>query len=509
MARERFLARRTILAGAALSIVLATPASADTLQEALLKAYNSNPTITGQRASLRATDEGVPLARAAGLPQASLDGGYTENVVTASNNFVQPARSVNAQANVSLPIYSGGAVVNSVRAAKSRVAAGRANLRETESELFTQVVGAYMDVIRDEAIVGLNAQNVHVLDVNLKATNDRFQVGDLTRTDVAQSQARLAQAQSDLETAQSNLIASRETYVRLVGTAPGQLQPPPDLPDLPDSPQEAVQVALQDNPTLDAAKKTREAYGYDVKVAGADRLPKLALVAGPSYYNYLGSLESIPGERVQQSGIAATAGVSLTLPLFQGGRPAAEVRQAQAIESQAIEQTTAAERTVVDDTRANFAAWQASQQVIKSSQVAVDANQLSLRGVRAENGVGNRTILDILNAEQELLNSQVTLVSAQRDAYVAGFALLASMGHAQAKDLGLGGGGLYNPIANYNRVHHKIWDFDSDPTPQPVASSTVDTPAQGAEVHASAVPALDTPVDSDAPNPAGDAQGDQ
>jgi outer membrane protein len=501
---------RFVLGGAALAMALATSAQAGTLREALLQAYQSNPTITGARAGQRALDENVPLARANGLPQLSADGGYTENLKVSSNNYVTPARQFTAQAQASLPIYSGGAVRNSIKAAKARVDAGRANLRVTESDLFTEVVGAYMDVIRDEAIVGLNQQNVHVLEVNLKATQDRFQVGDLTRTDVAQSQARLAQARSDLESAQANLIGSRENYVRLVGSVPGQLAPPPDLPLLPRSPDEAVQIALADNPTLLAAKRTREAYRYDVGVARADRLPKLSLVAGEQYYNYLGSLQSVGTVGgVQQSGTATQAGVNFTLPIFQGGRPAAEVRQAEANESQAIEQTTAAERQVIDNARSDFAAWQAAQQVIKSSQVAVDANQLSLKGVRAENSVGNRTILDILNAEQELLNSQVTLVSAQRDAYVAGFALLAAMGHAQANDLGLGGGGLYNPLANFNRVNHNIWDWGGDGAPRPVATGTADTAPQGAEVHASAVPALDSPVDSTAPNPAGDVMTGQ
>ena len=495
--------RSFVLGGAALATVLASPAFGETLQQALQQAYNSNPTITGARAGLRATDETVPLARANGLPNASVEADYTNSLVKGANAYLEPSRSITVTPQVSMPIYSGGGVRNSIRAAKTRVEAGRANLRETESDLFTEVVGAYMDVIRDEAIVGLNAQNVHVLEVNLKATNDRFQVGDLTKTDVAQSQARLAQARSDLETAQSNLIASRENYVRLVGTPPGELEPPPALPLLPRSPEEAVQIALTDNPTLLAAKKASEAYGYDVKAARADRLPKLSLFANGQYYNYLNTLENVGDVgRAPNSGKSAQAGIQLTIPLYQGGRPAAEVRQAQAYQSQAIEQVTAAERQVIDNARSNYAAWQAAEQVIKSSNVAVDANRLSLTGVRAENSVGNRTILDILNAEQELLNAQVTLVSAQRDAYVAGFALLAAMGHAEAKDLGLAGGGLYNPLANFNRVHHKMWDWDEDPAPTPVATSTANTPAQGADVHASAVPALDSAIDTSAPNPA-------
>lgn len=495
--------RSLVLGGAALATVFASPAFADTLQQALLQAYKSNPTITGARSGLRALDETVPLARANGLPQASIDSQYTESVVKGANSYLEPSRSVTVTPQISVPIYSGGGVRNAIKGAKTRVEAGRANLRETESDLFTEVVGAYMDVIRDEAIVGLNAQNVHVLEVNLKATNDRFQVGDLTRTDVAQSQARLAQARSDLETAQSNLIASRENYVRLVGTPPGELEQPPALPLLPRSPEEAVEIAMSDNPTLLAAKKTSDAYGYDVKVARADRLPKINLFASGQYFNYLGTLEGV-GEagRAPNSGKTAQAGVQLSIPIFQGGRPGAEVRQAQAYHSQAIENVTAAERQVIDNARSDYAAWQAAQQVIKSSEVAVDANRLSLQGVRAENSVGNRTILDILNAEQELLNSQVTLVSAQRDAYVAGFALLAAMGHAEAKDLGLAGSGLYNPLANFNRVNHKMWDWDEDPKPTPVATSTANTPAQGAQVDPSAVPALDSAIDSGPPNPA-------
>jgi outer membrane protein len=494
--------RSIVLGGAALATILASPAFGDTLQQALQQAYVSNPTITGARAGLRATDETVPLARAAGLPSANVDTQYTESVVKGANAYLEPSRSVTITPQISVPIYSGGGVRNSIRAAKTRVEAGRANLRETESDLFTEVVGAYMDVIRDEAIVGLNAQNVHVLEVNLKATNDRFQVGDLTRTDVAQSQARLAQARSDLETAQSNLIASRENYVRLVGTQPGRLEPPPALPSMPRSPEEAVEVALADNPSLLAAKKTSEAYGYDVRAARAARLPRINLFAGGQYYNYLNTLKDVGVGRAPNSGKSAQAGVQLTIPLFQGGAPAAKVRQAQAYQSQAIEQATGAERQVIDNARSDYAAWQAAQQVIKSSEVAVDANRLSLQGVRAENSVGNRTILDILNAEQELLNSQVTLVSAQRDAYVAAFALLAAMGHAEAKDLGLAGGGLYNPLANYNRVHHKIWDWDEDPAPRPVATSTAATPAQGANVDPSAAPQLDSPIDTGAPDPA-------
>ncbi|MBM3928272.1 MAG: hypothetical protein FJ335_07430, partial [Sphingomonadales bacterium] len=186
-----------------------------------------------------------------------------------------------------------------------------------------------------------------------------------------------------------------------------------------------------------------------------------------------------PISAAPQSDYGLTAGFGLTLPLYQGGRPAAQVRQAQARESQAIEQVTATERGVIAQARSAYANWQSAQQVIASSEVAVQANRLSLEGVRAENSVGTRTILDILNAEQELLNSQVTLVTARRDAYVAGFALLAAMGRAEADDLNLEDGGpLYNPIANYERVRRKLSDWGSDPAPEPVATRTIDIAPQ-------------------------------
>ncbi|MDQ0836689.1 TolC family outer membrane protein [Sphingomonas faeni] len=487
---------RSLLLGVALTYS-AAPLQAETLREALVKAYNTNPTITAQRATLRATDENVPIARASGLPSANATGDLTEFLVTGQNNFVAPPRQAVARANVSVPLYLGGQVRNSVAAAKTRVEGGRATLRGTEADLFTNVVAAYMDVIRDEAIVGLNTQNVRVLDVNLQASRDRFQVGDLTRTDVAQSEARLALARAQLQSAQANLISSRESYIRFVGTPPGALDTPPTLPHLPDSPASAVTVAIDNNPVLIAAAKERDASRYDVGVARASRLPQISAVGGASYTNYLGSIAALPSgaNGIPNANKAVQAGLSLTLPLFQGGRPAAQVRQAEAFQSRAIENVTATERNVIAQARSAYAVWRSSEQVIQSSETAVNANKLSLEGVRAENSVGTRTILDILNAEQELLNSQVTLVTARRDAYVAGFALLAAMGQAEARDLGLDGGVLYDPVANYNRVRHKIWDFGGDGEPVPVATRTAQSPAQDATVAPQADPLLDTPVD--------------
>ena len=493
-------------AGTVLAALGASPAAADTLREALLKAYQSNPDISAERATLRANDENVPIARAAGLPSVSSNSGYSESLYETGGNS-GPARSISTNAQLTVPLFNGGSVRNSVRAARTRIEAGRATLRGTEAGTFTDVVAVYNDVIRDEAIVRLNQLNVRVLQTNLQATRDRFEVGDLTRTDVAQSEARLALAQGQLRGAEAGLIGSRENYIRIVGTPPGDLAPPPPLPNLPAEPQGAVTVALANNPDLEAAQKRRDATRFDIDVARASRLPNISVSIGPNYTNYLGSV----GNAAAQGGfdndsLGLVGGVNLSLPLFQGGRPAAQIRQAEARRSAAIEQTTGAERLVVSQTRSAFANWQSSVKVIESSEIAVEANKLSLEGVRAENSVGTRTILDILNAEQELLNSQVTLVSARRDAYVAGFALLAAMGRAEARDLNLDGGPLYDPVVNYDRVRKRISDFGRDGEPDPVATRTNDSPAQTPAVTADPTlndPALRRPVDSTPANPAG------
>ncbi|MEC3950134.1 TolC family outer membrane protein [Sphingobium sp. HWE2-09] len=487
-AQRKFYRHRAAAVLLLLSSALTTTSHAETLQGALAKAYGSNPTLTGARAGQRATDENVPIQKAAGRPGVNVNASYTESILKPTISFTSPQRTVDSNVQLNVPIYSGGSVRNGIKAAKVRVEAGQANLRGTEASIFSQVVAAYMDVIRDNAVVSLNQSNVKALEVNLQATNDRFEVGDLTRTDVAQSQSRLALARSDLQTAEANLVASRENYIALVGDTPDALDPPPALPGLPATPVIAVQVALNDNPDILAAKKSRIAAGYDVKVARAARLPTIAGFTQAGYTNYLHTLggtaldsdgNAVEGAQINKQ---AAAGVQLTIPLYQGGRPAAQVRQNQAIESQAMEREIEVERSVISQTRAAYASWQASLESIVSNQRAVDAANLSLEGVRAENSVGSRTILDILNAEQEALNAKVQLVTAQRNAYVAGFSVIAAMGHAEADDLGLDSGTLYDPMVNYERVKGKWLDWSFDPKPMPVATRTVDMPTQNADV---------------------------
>lgn len=467
----------------AASAVIASPAMAETLRDALLAAYQSNPNLTAAREGQKAINEGVPLAKANGRPDVVAQPTYFENILQDTGASVVQARGFNVNASVAAPLYAGGGIKNAVRAAENRVEAGFANLRGAESAIFSAVVGAYMDVIRDEAIVDLNRAQVGVLQVNLEATRDRFEIGDLTRTDVAQSEARLALAVSNMEAARANLIRSKEIYIQLVGRPPENLEAPPPLPNLPETPDSAVKVALDNNPDVIAARETREAAGYDRRAANAARLPTVSVFTQGSYSNALNSVSSnIPGFQADNSALNGQAGVRATIPLYQGGQPAAQVRQAQARLGQAQELEIAAEREAIAQTRASYASWRASLDVITSSERAVAANELSLEGTRAENSVGNRTILDILNAEQELLQSKVQLVTARRNAYVAGFSLLAAMGRAEARDLGLEGGALYDPVADFQKVEDAWNDWSSQADPQVKASRTVDTPAQKAEI---------------------------
>jgi outer membrane protein len=253
------------------------------------------------------------------------------------------------------------------------------------------------------------------------------------------------------------------------------------LPPLPTSPEQAVRIALVNNPDLIAIQRESLAAGYDVRVARASRLPTVSGVASGDYVNTIAG-ETGGGPR---SGTATTVGVNTRVPLYQGGLPSARIRQAQAFEGQRLEQLVGTERAVIASTRSAFADYQASQSAIQSNTVAVQANELALEGARAERSVGTRTVLDVLNAEQELLNAQVALVSAKRDAYVAGFRLLNAMGQAEADDLGLEGGPLYDPLGNYRRVAGDWNDWSGEPRHQTVSTRTV-TPEE--------LPVPDAPV---------------
>jgi len=485
---------RNIAIATLAAALFAGTASADTLREALVSTYNTNPTITAQRENLKSTDATVAIARAQGRPQVSGTAGLNQDI---TRTRASSGRNFSAGVDVSYPLFSGGAVRNSINAAKTRVEAGRATLRAVEGDVFAEAVAAYMDVIRDRAIVELNTNQVQVLTTNLRATRDRFEIGDLTRTDVAQSEARLELARSSLATAGARLASSEENYRRVIGRKPDSLAPPPPLPPLPNSPEEAVRIALASNPDLLAIERQARAAGLDVSVVRASRLPTVSAVGSANYVNYLGTADEQFAPGAPNTSTATGAGVQARVPIFQGGLPAARIRQAQAVEAQILEQAVGTERTVVANTRAAFAAYQASREAIQSNQTAVSANELALEGARAEQSVGTRTVLDVLNAEQELLNSQVQLVTARRDEYVAGFQLLNAMGQAEAQDLGLDGGALYDPLGNYRRVAGNWNDWAGEKRTGVVATRTVTAQEQAG------TPVPPTPSVVPAPPPQG------
>lgn len=446
----------------------AQPAEPATLDQALVQTYWSNPALTSMRADVRGLDEGSAIARGAGRPTLYGQIGRNEDY-RGLTGLASTGRQFTAGVQLAFPLFTAGRVGNAVRAADRRGIAGRAALRETEGAILAQAVGAYMDVIRDQAILELSTGQVRVLEANLLANQKRLQVADVTRTDVAQSEARLELARSDLASAVGQLTASREAYRQVVGAWPVDLQPPPPLPPMPGTADEAVETALRQAPILAQADAERTAAHYDVRAAQAERLPSVSATTQHLYTDYLGTLEKsvgAPPHTLDNTFGTTTLGVTMTVPLYQAGQAGARVRQARAQESRALEQTVQAERAVVANVRAAFAQFRAAGERIRASQAAVRSNELAVTGVQAENGVGTRTTLDVLNAQQELLNARVALASAERNRYVAGFALLNAMGQTDARALGLDIGAGYDAEANFERARRRLsdWSDGSQPT---------------------------------------------
>jgi outer membrane protein len=249
------------------------------------------------------------------------------------------------------------------------------------------------------------------------------------------------------------------------------------LPPLPATADEAVRIAVVNNPDIIAVVRQAEASGLDVRVVRADRLPTVSGVVSGNYINTIGggANASVGGQNIAlpNTGTSTAVGLNGRIPIFQGGLPAARIRQAQAVEGQVLEQAIATERAVVALARSAFASTEATNRAVASNQIAVSAAELALEGAQAERSVGTRTVLDVLNAEQELLNAQVAAVTARRDAYVAAFQLLNAMGQAQADELGLDGGPLYDPTGNYRRVNRGVSDFQGEGRHVPRSTRTV------------------------------------
>jgi len=457
----------------------ASPAApVQTLQQALARTYETNPTLMAQRAEVRRLDSGVAQQRAAGHPQISVSADYNRELsLTRKPDALgirdELSRSFSANANVQQVLFAGGRIRNSVRAADTRVIAGRADLRATEADVLTEAVGAYADVIRDREVRVYTLGQVRALESNLDSARARFRVGDLTRTDVSQSEARLALARSDLATVEGRLQASEENFERVVGARAGILEPLPPLPAMPVTADQAVESALADNAEVASLVSQARAAEYDVSATMAERLPIISAVGSATYDDALGTADraaGVPKGTLLDKVRTVEAGLSLRLPLYQGGATSARVRQAKEVRARLWEQSIAAERLAVANARAAFATWRSALIAITSNETAVLANEVALESVKVEQTVGSRSILDVLNAEQELLQSRIKLADASRDAYVAAYTLLNTMGAAEAADLGLETGQQYDPRANY-KEYAGTWSDWADGPRRAVAST--------------------------------------
>ncbi len=443
------------IAGFALS--LGTAAHAESLADALATAYQNNPTLLAQRATLRATDEGVAQAISGWRPTIQVTGSaaYQKSPsffsqIAGGGASAQILHPLNSQISISQPIFRGFRTSNSVKEANAQVMAGRATLDATEQTVFVQTVTAYVDVIRDLAILELDTNNVTVLQRQLEATKDQFRVGELTRTDVAQAEARLSTAQSTRITAQANLTASRASYKSVVGDMPGSLDPVPALPALPANEDEAQAVALKNNPSLQAAVYTEKASRKAIDVAKGALLPSIDINASRS--DSRGTYQ--PGLSSYRNTVTA----QITIPLYQSGAEYSRVRQAKETNNQNRLKIEAERRTVIQNVSDAWNTLRSARSVIESSKEAVRANEIALDGVRQEASVGSRTTLDVLNAEQELLNARTNLVQAEHNEYVAAYQLLSAVGQLTAQKLTLPVE-LYDPKEHYEHVKDKWLGF--------------------------------------------------
>lgn len=443
---------------AALAVILCSEgAGAETfsLKEALATAYETNPQLDAQRAALRATDEGVAQANSNWRPTINFQGsyGYQDTLIGGARNL-PPSLGISAaatnhpllgQLTVSQPLFRGGRTWAEVGKAKSEVRAGVAQLTNVEEGVLLDAVTAYVDVVRDAATVGLRQNNVAVLRKQLDATQEQFKVGELTRTDVAQSQARLSGAQADLTQAVGQLQVSRSNFEHFVGRPAEVLEQHPAAPPLPTSEETAIDGSLALNPAVVAAKENERASDYAVDDAAGALLPQLSVQGQYQYAHNQAATEFGIGNNEH---ITAVTG-QLTIPIYQGGGEEASVRQAKQLDAQAKLNIADAQRQAVDATRTAWESYASAVAAIQSNKAQADANKVALEGVRQEQQVGSRTVLDVLNAEQELLNSQVSVVSSERNAEVAAYQVLSATGKLTARDLGLPVK-LYDPKEYYD-----------------------------------------------------------
>ena len=403
-------------------------ARADTLLEALVMAYQNNPTLQAQRASLRASDKSVPQALSGWRPNVEIvgDGGYDANSGSGIGGVTQRGEySGNLQ--ITQNIYSGGGTVADVRRAENTVRAERARLAFAEQSVLLNAVQAYMNVYRDQSVVELNINNERVLNRQLEATRDRFNVGEVTRTDVSQAEARLASARAARVQAEGALQISRGIYEQIVGKLPESLAKPNSVKQLPTSRQETIEVARRDNPSVVAADYDERAARDNVSVVQSNLLPKVDIVGQGGR----GVNQSAPNTISDGGSIMA----QLTVPLYQRGSVTSQVRQAKQVVGRNRLLLVEAQRAATEEATNSWESLVSARAQIQSLNAAVRSNRIALEGVRQESLVGSRTVLDVLDAEQELLNSEVNLVSAERDEIVAQYQVKSALGQLTAKSL--------------------------------------------------------------------------
>ncbi len=426
---------------------------AETLQDALAATYRYNPRLDAARAALRATDEEVARANSGYRPtiSASADSGsqwQTAKGASGATSFTETHPSGYGVTSTQ-PLFRGFRTLNQVREAEATIRAGRENLRSIEQAVLLDAITAYMDTLRDAAIVKIRENNVQVLSSELKATQERFKVGEVTRTDVAQAEARRAGAVSALDLARANLKTSRGSFERHIGRPPSNLtEPRPPKGRLPKSVAEAIGVSSRENPTLIGALYREQGARSTVDRIWGELLPTVQL---DSSYSRRFDVSTNVAE-TETTSIVARA----TIPLYTSGEVQARVRQAKhthVSRIQEIEQNRSDVQALV------VQAWsqlEAAEAQFISDNAQVKALEIALAGVREEEKVGQRTLLDILNAQQELLNAQVSLAGTKRNINVAAYSVLSTVGRLNIQELGAADE-VYDADLHYHEIRRKWW----------------------------------------------------
>ncbi len=425
------------------------------LGEALAGAYINNPTLRAARAGLRAVNEGVPQALSNWRPQVTLSGSAGAQQTDASggtNSGSSSSTPTEAEISLTQPLYRGGRTVAGTEAAENDVLAERASLTSVEQTVLLRGVTAYMDVWRDQAVVELNTNNERVIRRQLEATQDRFTVGEVTRTDVAQAETRLATATAQRIAAEGSLAANKALFQEVIGFEAEILQAPEPMANLPAAENDAVALAIARNPNVLSASFAEKAAQYRVREVAGELLPSLQLRATATRND-----DSIRRNTTTEQGEILA---EVTVPIYQQGTVSSRVRQAKQVSSQRRLEIEEQRRRAEQEAISAWKSLQTARAQIVSFESGVRAAEIALEGVRQENQVGARTILDILDAEQELLDAQVNLVRSQRDAVVAGFQILGATGRLTAQDLGLPVA-LHDPDQDYRKVRNSWFGLDA------------------------------------------------